>query len=100
MTVVLFGCGGFGGVCSQLVGLSGCESRPLRERPSPWPLVEGRGPVRCAAGRPEVRPLRPAGRRVLPWLLAPVHGEVHERVGAIYACPTWSGARSVRRSWV
>src|SRR4051794_40808889 len=61
---------GTGDSLREVVGPSGFEARPLGDGASVDPSV-------VAVDDPL---LRPAGRRVLPRLLASVDGEVHERV--------------------
>src|SRR5579864_5894606 len=58
---------------AQVVRMSGLQARPLGDGTSI-------GTVRMAA----FRPLRPAGRRVLPPLLPPVDGQVEQPVAVVH----------------
>src|SRR5882724_13139244 len=59
--------------------MAGLEPRPLGNGPPGRPFGYRR-PAGCAGRTPSVGAiLRPAGRRVLPRLLASVRAEVHER---------------------
>src|SRR5579862_729221 len=67
---------------AKVIGTSGFESRPLRDRASAGPhwLPSRRAAVSSGVGAL----LRPAGRRVLPLLLPPVDGQVQQVIVVIH----------------
>src|SRR5260370_20840125 len=69
---------------AEVVGASSFESGPVGDGASARPLGHW-WPIGRAAVGPRVGALLwPAGGRVLPLLLASVHGQVHERVAVVH----------------
>jgi hypothetical protein len=67
----------------EVVRAPRCQARPLGDGTPAWPRCHRR-PVRRPAVSSHGAPLRPATGRVFPRLLAPVCGEVHQRVAVVH----------------